>query len=100
MSDDLQFGFKKKFGCANELFMLRQVVNYFNERNSNVCIASFDAAKAFDRVNHYKLLSTFISNNLPSCFVKVIISWYLKMSVCIRWNGFYSSAFSVHSGVR
>ena len=80
--------------------MLRQVVNYFNERNSNVCIASLDAAEAFDRVKHCKLFSTFISNNLSSCFLKLIINWYLKMYVCIRWNGFYSSSFSVHGGVR
>ena len=76
--------------------MLIQVVKYFSERNSNVYIASLDASKAFDRVNHYKFFSTLISNNLQSCFVKLIIKWYLKMSVCIRWNGFYSSAFSVH----
>ena len=52
MSDDLQFGFKKILSCPNELFVLRQLVNYFSERNSNVYIASLDASKAFDRVNH------------------------------------------------
>ena len=52
-SDDVQFGYKKKLVCPNALFVLRQVVNYFNERNSNVYIASLDASKAFDRVNHY-----------------------------------------------
>ena len=100
VSGDLQFGFKNKLGCSNALFVIRYVVNYFNERSSNVDIASLDASKAFDRVNHHKLFSTLISNNLPSCFVKLIINWYLKMSVCIRWNDFYSSSSSVHSGVR
>ena len=86
MSDDLQFGFKEQLGCPTALFLLKQVVNDFNERNNNVYIASFDASKAVDRVNHYKLFSNLISNNLPNCFVKLIINWYLKMSVCIRWN--------------
>ena len=89
---------KRNWVVLFALFVLRQVVNYFNKRNSNV--ASLDASKAFDRVNRYKLFSTVISNNRPSCFVKVIINWHLKMSVCMRWNGFYYSAFSVHSGVR
>ena len=72
VSDDLQFDFQNKFGCPNALFVLRQVVNYFNERNSNVYIASLDVSKAFDRVNHHKLFSTLIKNNLPSCCVKLL----------------------------
>jgi hypothetical protein len=39
---------------------LRQIVNYYNERGSYVYIASLDAAKAFDRVNHFKLFSALL----------------------------------------
>ena len=63
-TDDLQFGFKKGLGCRNAIFALRQCVEYFNNRNSNVYIASFDASKAFDRVKHYKLFNTLICGGL------------------------------------
>jgi hypothetical protein len=60
VTDDLQFGFEKHLGCPSAIFTLRQIVNYYNERGSNVYIASLDAAKAFDRVNHFKLFSALL----------------------------------------
>lgn len=100
VTDDLQFGFKKGVGCSNAIFALRQVIEYFNDRRSNVYVASLDASKAFDRVNHFKLLSTLIRRGLPICFVNVIFNWYGKLSVIVRWNGHDSSSLSVLSGVR
>ena len=47
-TDPLQFGFKDKLGCRNALFALRCVLQYFNQRGSNVYMASLDATKAFD----------------------------------------------------
>ena len=99
-TDSLQFGFKKDLGCSNAIFALSQVINYFNERGSNVYIASLDAAKAFDRVNHYKLYSTLIRVGLPTCFIMLIINWYSKLSVVVRWNGQLSTPLAILSGVR
>jgi len=99
-TDDLQFGFKKGLGCSNAIFALRQVVEYFNNRGSNVYIASLDASKAFDRVNHFKLFAILIKAGLPSNFVSIIVNWYSKLFVIVRWNGYNSAPLSVLSGVR
>lgn len=99
-TDDLQFGFKKGLGCANAIFALRQVINYYTSHNSNVYIASLDASKAFDRVNHFKLYTVLIRAGLPKCFVDVVINWYHKLLVVVRWDGFDSSTLKVLSGVR
>jgi hypothetical protein len=100
VSDDLQFGFKKKIGCSNVLFILRQVIEYFNNKGSNVYMASIDASKAFDRINHYKLFSLLISKGLPYVFVMLIINWYSKLVVSVKWNNSLSSQWHVTSGVR
>jgi hypothetical protein len=100
VTDDLQFDFKKNRGCPSSIFTLRQLVNYYNERGNNVYIASLDAAKAFDRVNHFKLFSTLLNKSLPFWFVDIIAKWYLKLSVVVRWNGFNSGVFRILSGVR
>ena len=73
-SDHLQFGFKKSLGCSNAIFILRQVIDYFNSRRSNVYIASLDASKAFDRINHFKLFSTLCNKGVPIVFINVIIN--------------------------
>jgi hypothetical protein len=99
-SDDLQFGFKKILGCRNAIFALRQSIEYFNSRGSNVFIASLDASKAFDRINHFKLFSTLIKKGLPKIIVQIIVNWYSKLSVVVRWNGHDSCALAVQSDVR
>ena len=99
-SDDLQFGFKKGLGCRNALFALRHCIQFFNEHGSNVYVASLDASKAFDKVNHFKLFTTLIRCGLPISFIDLIANWYGKLSVVVRWNGSDSSTLSVSSGVR
>jgi len=34
-----------------------------------------DASKAFDRLDHCKLINKLRDRNFPSCFVRVISSW-------------------------
>ena len=99
-SDMLQFGFKKNISCSHAIFVLRKVIEYFNERDSTVYIASLDASKAFDRVNHCKLYSILIRKGLPKYLILVIINWYSKLSVVTRWNGHDSCTLNILSGVR
>ena len=76
-TDQLQFGFKKKSRCSNALFVLRQISNDYNERGSNIYIASLDASKAFDRVNHFKLFSILLKKGFPVYLVDLTY-WYLN----------------------
>ena len=99
-TDDLQFGFKTGLGCSNAIFALRQVIEYFNDRGSNVYMAALDASKAFDRVNHFKLFAILIKMGLSPSFVNIIVNWYSKLFVVVRWNGYNSTPLSVLSGVR
>ena len=52
-----QFGFKCGVGCPDAIFALKSVINHFVYRGSFSFIASLDASKAFDRVNHFKLFN-------------------------------------------
>ena len=99
-SDDLQFGFKKKLGCSDAIFVLRQTVEYFNNRGSNVYIASLDASKAFDRINHFRMFCTLYDKGLPRAFIDIIVMWYSNLYAVVCWNGFNSTPFAVTSGVR
>ena len=58
------------------------------------------ASKAFDRIDHSKLIDKLCERNLPACVINTIANWYCKLSSVVRWNGVYSSQFSVGCGVR
>lgn len=98
-SDKLQFGFKQGSGCRNALFLLREVVQFYNRGHSNVYLASLDATKAFDRVSHEKLFQTLRQRGLPIALINTIANWYSKLYVQVRWQGCLSSQLHVTSGV-
>jgi len=52
---------------------VRQTIDFFNERISNVYIASLDASKAFDRINHFKLFLAVIKKGLPMLFITLFV---------------------------
>ena len=56
--------------------VVQQVVQYFNSRGSSLYVPSLDSSKAFDRINHSKLVNKLIDHNVPTCLIMVIINWY------------------------
>ena len=73
--DPLQFAFKSTIGCRDAIFVVRQIGDYFTSRGSNLYVASLDASKAFDRINHYKMLSTLLKMDSLRHFVLLMQDW-------------------------
>lgn len=59
-----------------------------------------DASKAFDRVNHQTLFEKLANRGVPGYICRVLIFWYAKQQMRIRWGSSISSAFMVSNGVR
>ena len=59
-----------------------------------------DASRAFDRVNHTKLLSKLKTAGVPTYILRVICYWYCNQTMCIRWGSVISDVFTVTNGVR
>jgi len=75
---DMQFGFKEGSGCSHAIFLLCEVIDYFASHGSTVYMATLDARKAFDRVNHVKLFNLLLDNNVFSSVISVH-----SLSVCL-----------------
>ena len=100
LTDELQFGFKPKLGCSNAIFALSTTVNHFRDRGSAVYAALLDISKAFDRVNHLKLFESLSKTGLPTWLLVILINWYGKLTVAVRWKSTLSNSFRVNCGVR
>jgi len=59
-----------------------------------------DIKKAFDKINHYKLFTSPVKAGLPLCIVAIVVEWYSKLFVAVKWNSQLSYWFPVRSGVR
>jgi len=65
-----------------------------------VFVAYLDASKAFDKVNHRKLIEKLISLKLPPFFTNLLIHWFDHQTFCVKWGATQSESFNVHRGVR
>ena len=62
--------------------------------------ALLDIRKAFDSGNHFKLFHSVSDTGIPKNILALLINWYSKLVMAVRWKGFLSSSFLVRSGVR
>ena len=77
------------------MYTFKEAVLKYRSLNSNVYSCFLDASKAFDRVNHYKLLK----RGVPLYVVRILIFWYTSQTMYVRWNNVISSGFGVSNGV-
>src|SRR5271156_738805 len=57
-------------------------------------------SKAFDRLNHEILFHKLLDAGLPKLYVRVLVDWYSKLSICVRWDNITSAPRRIESGVR
>ena len=95
-----QFGFKDKLGTDMCVFTLKQVLDYCHSLSSPVYVAFMDASKAFDKVNHFHLLSKLIERDLPIIIVRLLYFWFRSQRFIVRWGNCVSQSFNAQNGVR
>ena len=95
-----QFGFKTQLGADICVYTFKQVVDYYRSFSSPVYVAYLDASKAFDRINHYHLMSKLIKRKLPIIIVRLLYFWYKNQNFMVRWGSCLSDQFKVTNGVR
>ena len=95
-----QFGFKKKSSTSHALFCLRESIDYYTSKGSNVYCSFLDASKAFDRLVHSGLFLKLLQRNVPLIFLDLMIHWYSALQCRVRWDDSYSAWFDIVAGVR
>ena len=99
-TDSLQFGYKKGHSTSHAIYSLRECIEYFTSRGSNVFAAFLDCTKGFDKVCHSGIYIKLIKRGIPLCILNLLIYWYANLTSTVKWNGTFSESFRVFSGVR
>ena len=98
---DHQFGFKKQHATDMCIYTVKSVIKYYTRQNSPIYIYMFlDASKAFDRISHWTLFKKLIACHTPVLIVRILMFWYQKQSICVKWGKRTSEYFSIINGVR
>jgi len=81
-------------------FVVNEVINYFNYRNSDVYAVLIDASKAFDKVNFYKLFNILVKRGVCPLVIRFLLGSYLNQQLCVKWKNSFSESFKVSNGVK
>ena len=78
-------------------FILRNLDNS-TSNPSAVIAATVDFSKAFNRMSHNKIVTILSDLNIPTCALRLIISYLPQRSMCIRYNGAVSEDRNMPGG--
>jgi len=84
----------------DNVHLIRNLVEYTNDKNMPAAIISIDQSKAFDRVSHDYLFSVLSNLGFKPTFISLIKLLYTEINSSILVNGFISEQFPVERSVR
>jgi hypothetical protein len=100
ITSDMQFAYKAGHSTTMCTSVLKEVVNNFLYKGSNVYCCFIDASKAFDRIKHDILFEILMERNVNPLMVKILINLYERQTAQTSWLGSKSEKFSCTNGVR
>ena len=96
-----QAGFRKGYSTTDQIFNLYTVVQKcLDRKGQKLYVAFIDFKKAFDSVNHEKLLDIAFKEGIRGKFFCALKVMYESLVSCVRVNNEFSDMFDCPVGVR
>ena len=95
-----QIGFEKESRPADHLFVLKTLIDSYNNKGKKVYACFVDFQKAFDSVWRTGLFYKLIKNNMSLNFIKLIQNMYEKTNCSIKLKNGTSRSFQTCRGVQ
>ena len=100
LTHQLQFAFKENHGTTMSTLILKDIIQYYVDRQSSVYTCFVDATKAFDMVKFDKLFLLMIKRGVSGIDLRAIMDLYSHQRIRTVWLGAYSRLFSATNGIR
>ena len=97
---DNQFGFKENHSTDTCIYILKEILNYYNSSGSPLFLCFVDVRKAFDRVNYNKLFIKLSERGAPLMVIGLLSFWFSSQQFCVSWGGILSRSFGSANGLR
>ena len=95
-----QFGFTPNSGTDMCTYLMKEIIDKFNNIYHRGYICLLDASKAFDRVNHTKLFNKLIARGVPGYIVRLLMNWYSNQKLYAKWGDKKSESFKSTNGIK
>ena len=74
-----QFGFKKGHSTAMYIYVLKEFVEFYRNRNTSVFVTFLDASKAYDKSDHWQLLNI----HVLVFIISLLEFWYSRQEMFV-----------------
>ena len=95
-----QCGFRAKRSTTDMIFSFRQLQEKCREQHQPLYVAFIDLTKAFDLVSRDGLFKLLPKIGCPPKLLSIIRSFHDGMQGIVQYDGDYSEAFDIRSGVK
>ena len=95
-----QYGFRRKKGTADAIQYIRRMIDKGEMTNTKTLLVLLDWEKAFDKVDHAKLLEALERMRVPRQVVNIIKALYIKPQFCVSMEGKVSEWRVQETGIR
>lgn len=95
-----QFGFREGMGTREALFGLNVLFQKCRDQQKKVYTCFIDYEKAFDRVDHVKLLKILESRGLDKNDIAIIQNLYWYQTAVVKYNNITTEPATIQKGVR
>jgi len=97
---DEQLGFRENSSCAHAIFVVKQMIKLYSERNNKCIVCALDASKAFDKVVRSKLWLKLLNAGVRACIVLILIEYYNNSWMVVVNGSNKSNYFTTTNGVK
>ena len=97
---ETQYGFRKTRSCANALHIVRRINDFGEMSQENVITVFLDWEKAFDKVNHNKLIDALKRIGLNQHFLDIVANFYSEPTFQAKYEEQRSEWKKQTSGIR
>lgn len=98
--DETQFGFREGLGTREALFTITVLLQKCREYNKDVYVCFIDFKKAFDKVQHDKLIENLKSIKLDPSDIQLIKNIYYNQTAVVRVEDIKTDEAEIQKGVR
>ena len=97
---EVQSGFRRGRGCADQIFIVRQLCEKYLRKGKDVYFAFLDLEKAYDRVDREAMWNVLRLYGVGGRLLRAVKSLYKDSKACVRVGDELSEWFPVRVGLR
>ena len=98
--NDSQFGYREGTSTLMAVALFKETISKYISEGSTVYTCFLDLSKAFERVNHRKLLPKLKNLNVPPYILKLLEVLFSDCKVSVIYGEIFSDKWNLERGVR